>query len=207
LPTLVLVPGPGTSTVYIGEFAMTLVRHRIMATVLAAGAAILALAGTTAPAAAAVPAGAPVVATGGGPLNLRDQSGTTGRILARIPDLVALTLTCQQPGQLIHGAQRSTVMWDRLSSGGYVSDAYVRRAVAPIRCSDDPVGSTGAPVWLAPVNAPLVSGFRTPQRPNHNGVDLAAARGTQIRAAAAGVVITAECNVSTGNCDVDGSLA
>ncbi|MEV0269815.1 M23 family metallopeptidase [Hamadaea sp. NPDC050747] len=57
--------------------------------------------------------------------------------------------------------------------------------------------------WTAPVHAPIVSGFRTPSRPTHNGVDLGAARNTQIHAAADGTVIVAKCDV--GDCDHDGS--
>ncbi|ADD40202.1 M23 family metallopeptidase [Stackebrandtia nassauensis] len=59
--------------------------------------------------------------------------------------------------------------------------------------------------WTAPVKDGIVSGFRTPQRPDHYGVDLGSKRGTEIRAAASGVVTTSECNASTNNCDVDGS--
>jgi murein DD-endopeptidase MepM/ murein hydrolase activator NlpD len=61
--------------------------------------------------------------------------------------------------------------------------------------------------WVAPVHAPIVSGFRTTARPSHDGVDLGAARGTPIRAASAGTVIVARCNVTpaTHGCDQDGS--
>src|SRR5690606_16518382 len=34
--------------------------------------------------------------------------------------------------------------------------------------------------WIPPVTAPVVSGFRTPQRPGHDGVDLGATRGTPV---------------------------
>lgn len=63
--------------------------------------------------------------------------------------------------------------------------------------------------WAAPVEAGIVSGFRTSERPDHDGVDLGAKRGASIRAAAAGTVVTVECNAFTNgspsSCDVDGS--
>jgi murein DD-endopeptidase MepM/ murein hydrolase activator NlpD len=61
--------------------------------------------------------------------------------------------------------------------------------------------------WVAPVTAPVVSGFRTAGRPSHNGVDLGAARSTRGHAAAAGTVITMRCNVNPASdgCDQDGS--
>jgi pyruvate/2-oxoglutarate dehydrogenase complex dihydrolipoamide acyltransferase (E2) component len=62
--------------------------------------------------------------------------------------------------------------------------------------------------WVAPVNAPMWSGFRG-DRPNHQGVDLGAARGVPIRAASAGTVVVRQCNASLNgdaySCDVDGS--
>lgn len=71
------------------------------------------------------------------------------------------------------------------------------------------VGEISAAGWTVPVQAPIWSGFRTPERPTHYGVDLGAPRGTEVVAAAAGTVITAECNASLGgspySCDVDGS--
>jgi len=42
--------------------------------------------------------------------------------------------------------------------------------------------------WVVPVTACNISGFRTSQRPSHDGVDLAAGYGTPIRAASAGTV-------------------
>lgn len=68
------------------------------------------------------------------------------------------------------------------------------------------VSSTG---WTVPVTYGVVSGFRTSERPSHDGVDLGAPRDTPIVAAAAGTVITSECNASLHggaySCDIDGS--
>ncbi|WP_435869758.1 peptidoglycan DD-metalloendopeptidase family protein [Actinoplanes xinjiangensis] len=65
--------------------------------------------------------------------------------------------------------------------------------------------------WIQPVQAPIVSGFRTAERPGHDGVDLGAARHTLIVAAAAGTVSRVRCNatdIRTGTdwgCHRDGS--
>ena len=77
----------------------------------------------------------------------------------------------------------------------------------------DPVGISAAG-WTRPTPGAIVSGFRTADRPNHDGVDLGAPRNTVIRAASAGVVVTVLCNVAgqsyapTGGslpCDSDGN--
>jgi len=64
-------------------------------------------------------------------------------------------------------------------------------------------------LWTSPVDAPVTSGFRTDARPDHHGVDLAAARGDPVVAASAGLVVTAECQASLHGepygCDRDGS--
>ncbi|GAB1646747.1 M23 family metallopeptidase [Krasilnikovia sp. MM14-A1259] len=60
--------------------------------------------------------------------------------------------------------------------------------------------------WTEPVHAPLGSGFRTPYRPNHQGVDLIAARGTPIVTAGSGQVVRVVCNSSIGTCDRDGGV-
>lgn len=69
-----------------------------------------------------------------------------------------------------------------------------------------PVTATG---WVRPTPGAIVSGFRTRDRPTHNGVDLAAPRDAIVRAAAAGTVVTVTCNASLNGgpypCDRDGS--
>jgi murein DD-endopeptidase MepM/ murein hydrolase activator NlpD len=64
--------------------------------------------------------------------------------------------------------------------------------------------------WTQPVHGKVGSGFRTPERPGHDGVDLIVGKGTPIHAASAGTVSRVRCNaidVRTGGdwgCDRDG---
>ncbi|NUR96956.1 MAG: M23 family metallopeptidase [Kribbellaceae bacterium] len=74
-------------------------------------------------------------------------------------------------------------------------------ATSELQCAAP--GDIAASGWTVPVKASIVSGWRTPDRPTHNGVDLGASRYTRIHAAAAGVVIVSKCDI--GNCDHDGS--
>lgn len=71
------------------------------------------------------------------------------------------------------------------------------------------VGEVTASGWTQPVPGGVISGFRTPARPTHYGVDLEAAKHTPIHAASAGTVIVAMCDPATartvGTCDRDGS--
>jgi murein DD-endopeptidase MepM/ murein hydrolase activator NlpD len=92
-----------------------------------------------------------------------------------------------------------------------LADGAARGAgsVLKLQCATGNPTSAGA--WTVPVVAPIVSGWRTADRPTHNGVDLGAARGTPIHAAAAGVVMVVTCEAFTANgssygCDRDGSL-
>ncbi|WP_100448907.1 M23 family metallopeptidase [Glycomyces xiaoerkulensis] len=75
-----------------------------------------------------------------------------------------------------------------------------------------PPGELSAAGWIVPVEGPIWSGFRTAARPNHQGVDIGAPKGTPVVAASSGTVITSECNAfapdgSPYSCDIDGSPA
>ena len=68
-------------------------------------------------------------------------------------------------------------------------------------------GQIAASGWTTPLKALLGSGFRTAQRPTHQGVDLIAGRYTPIAAAASGVVSVVKCDEDHSGrqtCNVDG---
>jgi murein DD-endopeptidase MepM/ murein hydrolase activator NlpD len=78
-------------------------------------------------------------------------------------------------------------------------------------CDGAAISASG---WTRPVAGTVGSGFRTPDRPEHDGVDIMSPKGTVIRAASGGVVVRVRCNIGdnswepTGGpmpCDVDGS--
>jgi murein DD-endopeptidase MepM/ murein hydrolase activator NlpD len=69
------------------------------------------------------------------------------------------------------------------------------------------IGKIAASGWTIPVKAVVGSGFRTPDRPTHQGVDLIADRYTEIHAAASGVVSKVKCDEDHSGqktCNVDG---
>ncbi|MEV4626450.1 peptidoglycan DD-metalloendopeptidase family protein [Micromonospora sp. NPDC049523] len=61
--------------------------------------------------------------------------------------------------------------------------------------------------WTLPIPGSVGSGFRTAERPAHNGVDIGASKGTEIHAAASGRVLVSRCDPDrrgVHSCDVDG---
>jgi uncharacterized protein YraI len=161
------------------------------------------------------------VNTGGVLLNVRKGPSTAENRTGFLPHGRKITVSCQTSGEKIRGNVRTTRLWDRLADGTYVSDAYVVRPTTALpSCAtldaSTTVGQVQPPAahvpdlsasgWTSPIAGGVGSGFRTKDRPTHDGIDVAATKGTPIRATAAGTVITAVCNASTNNCDVDGSL-
>ena len=95
-----------------------------------------------------------------------------------------------------------------IAFGNTVAGAGTTNPSPPeVAAPEPPAHHASASGWTRPVDAPIWGGFRTPQRPDHLGVDIGAGRGTPIRAAAAGTVVRVRCNVvpESHGCDQDGA--
>jgi len=122
-----------------------------------------------------------------------------------------LTVPGWQQMPLTEAAQRVQVSAAPTAYEKWTSDALLLAdalASANASASPEAIGYCGATgTWTQPVLAAIVSGFRTESRPDHDGVDLGAVRGTPIRAASAGVVARVRCDIEPESygCDRDGS--
>jgi len=192
---------------------------------LAAG--VFATAVLLAPAAAAAGGAVPgTVSVGSGRLAVRAAATSSSAQVGALTNKSKVTIACQVTGDaVVKGRVRKTNKWDRLTNGQYVSDAFIKRntkltvpvcppTVVPAPAPEIPLTGPALspeltrpvlPLWTVPVPKTAVGGFRTPARPEHDGVDLSHARNTPIVSVAAGTVVTVRCNASTPSCDVDGS--
>jgi murein DD-endopeptidase MepM/ murein hydrolase activator NlpD len=173
-----------------------------------------------APADAAVKTVPGRVATGGVKLNVRSAPTTEAKKVGTVRDGALVKLVCRVKGKSVKGHHRTSVYWNKLSTGGYVSDGYMKRGKLPPPCVKPTVKSAGVNVkgWVRPLpeNVTVGSGFRG-ARPDHDGVDMSAKKGVKIRAVAAGKVIESTCNANYWSkaskkrklysCDLDGSSA
>ncbi|GAB7041820.1 MULTISPECIES: peptidoglycan DD-metalloendopeptidase family protein [Catenuloplanes] len=190
------------------------IRRRASAAAIAGlGLLVGGLATVTASPAEAASSVSGTVSTGGLVLNVRKAAKTAAKRVGTLQEGAKVSIVCQAKGNRVTGTVRTTDLWDRLSDGGYVSDAYIKRPATKLPVCDPPKPSpsrstegAAGPAWVLPVSAAMNSAFRTPQRPTHNGMDLAAAKETPVRAAHSGVVMRVLCQVSIGTCDTDGGL-
>jgi uncharacterized protein YraI len=58
-------------------------------------------------------------------LNIRSGPGTAYSLVGSLPNAATVLIMCQTRGSSVIGMWGATTLWDRLSSGGYVSDGFV----------------------------------------------------------------------------------
>ncbi|WP_327354284.1 SH3 domain-containing protein [Streptomyces sp. NBC_01304] len=70
-------------------------------------------------------------------VNVRSGPGTSYSVVGRVRGGTMVTIYCQRPGTTVTGPTGTSNIWDRIGSGRYISDTYVRTGsdgyVAP-RC-------------------------------------------------------------------------
>ncbi|MFD4572981.1 SH3 domain-containing protein [Streptomyces sp. NPDC058417] len=59
-------------------------------------------------------------------LNVRSGPGTGYNIVRVLPEGSKVLIHCQAPGTSVSGPYGTSNIWDNISNGEYVSDAYVR---------------------------------------------------------------------------------
>jgi uncharacterized protein YraI len=65
------------------------------------------------------------VNTAGSPLTVRASPGTGYDAWSSVADGTTVTILCQTPGSSVTGTYGTSTIWDMLTNGGFVSDAYV----------------------------------------------------------------------------------
>lgn len=65
------------------------------------------------------------VNTSGSPLTVRAAESSGYDAWTTVADGAKVTILCQTPGQSVTGTYGTSVIWDMLSNGGFVPDAYV----------------------------------------------------------------------------------
>ncbi len=67
----------------------------------------------------------PYVDTAGAPVAVRVEPSHTSRRIRLLADETPVTIVCQTRGDRTSGTFGTSNLWDKLSTGGYVSDTYV----------------------------------------------------------------------------------
>ncbi|HEX9999237.1 MAG TPA: sporangiospore maturation cell wall hydrolase GsmA [Actinoplanes sp.] len=70
-------------------------------------------------------------------LKVRSTPSLAAKVVGSLRGGQRITAVCAVTGQSVRGSVRTTTQWDRLSTGGYVTHAYVVTALVIPRCASD----------------------------------------------------------------------
>ncbi|GAB2566300.1 hypothetical protein Aab01nite_46480 [Paractinoplanes abujensis] len=117
-------------------------------------------AGLVAAPSAAFAAGATVTVDVRSTLKVRSAPSLAAKVVGSLRDNQRVTAVCAITGQNVRGSVRTTAQWDKLSTGGYITHAYVS-----VNSGDLPRCVTASPqaaaVKAKPGTKPATSKFRT----------------------------------------------
>ncbi|MET0414939.1 MAG: sporangiospore maturation cell wall hydrolase GsmA, partial [Actinoplanes sp.] len=68
-------------------------------------------------------------------LKVRSAPSLAAKVVGSVRDNQKVSVTCSVTGTTVRGSVRTTNVWDKLSTGGYVTHAYVRSAKPIAKCS------------------------------------------------------------------------
>jgi hypothetical protein len=71
----------------------------------------------------------------GSTLKVRSAPALSARIVGTVRNQQRITVQCVVTGTKVHGKVRTTNLWDRLSTGHYISHAYVKASRSIARCA------------------------------------------------------------------------
>lgn len=92
-----------------------------------------------------------------GKVNLRAAASRSAAVKAQVANGTAVSIVCAVAGDQVSGTVRATNQWDRLTTGGYVSHAYVVSGAVPT-CAGSSTPTTGPALTPAQFVAAAVPG-------------------------------------------------
>ncbi|SDP49400.1 Cell wall-associated hydrolase, NlpC family [Pedococcus dokdonensis] len=117
-------------------------RRRIATAVATAALVVVPLVGAVAASAATATGTVNTTGNPGPALTVRAKPTSTSAAVGSRADGARITIVCQTYGQQVTGTYGTTKIWDKVKSGGYVSDAYIRTGsdglVAPLCAGSTP---------------------------------------------------------------------
>jgi flagellar protein FlgJ len=97
------------------------------------------------------------VRTADGAVNVRAGASRSAAVAGRLANGAAVAIVCGVAGERVAGTVRTTNQWDRLTSGRYVSHAYVVSGAVPV-CAGSAAPTSGANLTTAQFIAAAVPG-------------------------------------------------